>query len=65
MRDKNYSDAIDMRATIDERVKDIAFKFDSQVQKKLVAGFDSYNLFENSTSSYRELPTPTSNEKEI
>lgn len=34
MRDKNYSDAIDMRATIDERVKDIAFKFDSQVPKK-------------------------------
>lgn len=34
LRDKNYSDAIDMRATIDERVKDIAFKLDSQVKKK-------------------------------
>lgn len=65
MRAKNYSDAIDMRATIDERVKDIALQFDSQVPKKLVAGFYSYHLFDNSTSSSRELPTPTSNEKEI
>ncbi|XP_065859884.1 protein transport protein SEC23 A [Euphorbia lathyris] len=33
LRAKNSSDAIDMRATIDERIKDIAAKFGSQVPK--------------------------------
>ncbi|KAI4349805.1 hypothetical protein L6164_010359 [Bauhinia variegata] len=33
LRAKNYSDAIDMRATIDERVKDIALNFGSQLPK--------------------------------
>ncbi|ONI14696.1 hypothetical protein PRUPE_3G002800 [Prunus persica] len=33
LRAKNYSDAIDMRATIDERIKDIALKFGSQAPK--------------------------------
>ncbi|KAL3537454.1 hypothetical protein ACH5RR_000820 [Cinchona calisaya] len=33
LRAKNSSDAIDMRATIDEIVKDIALKFGSQVPK--------------------------------
>lgn len=36
LRAKNYSDAIDMRATIDERVKDIASKLGSQVPKNLL-----------------------------
>jgi hypothetical protein len=33
LRAKTFSDAIDMRATIDERVKDIASKFGSQMPK--------------------------------
>ncbi|KAE8671237.1 Sec23/Sec24 protein transport family protein isoform 3 [Hibiscus syriacus] len=33
LRAKSYSDAIDMQTTIDERVKDIALKFGSQVPK--------------------------------
>ena len=33
LRAKNHSDAIDMRATIDERVKDIALKFGFQLPK--------------------------------
>lgn len=33
LRAKNHSDALDMRATIDERVKDIAVKFGSQLPK--------------------------------
>ncbi|XP_057439149.1 protein transport protein SEC23 A [Lotus japonicus] len=33
LRAKNQSDAIDMRATIDERIKDIALKFGSQLPK--------------------------------
>ncbi|KAJ1393340.1 Zinc finger, Sec23/Sec24-type [Sesbania bispinosa] len=33
LRAKNHSDAIDMRATIDERIKDIALKFGSQLPK--------------------------------
>ncbi|KAM7249860.1 hypothetical protein ACFE04_019639 [Oxalis oulophora] len=36
LRAKNYSDAIDMRATIDERVKDIASKLGSQ-EEPLIA----------------------------
>ncbi|XP_021280332.1 protein transport protein SEC23 [Herrania umbratica] len=39
LRAKNYSDAIDMRTTIDERVKDIAFKFGSQVPKSKLYRF--------------------------
>ncbi|KAK9274533.1 hypothetical protein L1049_021782 [Liquidambar formosana] len=39
LRAKNYSDAIDMRATIDERVKDIAFKFGSQLPKSKLYRF--------------------------
>ena len=33
LRAKNHSDAIDMRATIDERIKDIALKFGPQAPK--------------------------------
>ncbi|KAK9950737.1 hypothetical protein M0R45_006209 [Rubus argutus] len=33
LRAKNYSDAIEMRSTIDERINDIALKFGSQVPK--------------------------------
>ncbi|GMN52188.1 hypothetical protein TIFTF001_021339 [Ficus carica] len=33
LRAQNYANAIDMRATIDERIKDIAVKFGSQVPK--------------------------------
>lgn len=36
---KNYSDAIDMRATIDERVKDITIKFGSQLPKSKLYRF--------------------------
>ncbi|XP_057995882.1 protein transport protein SEC23 A isoform X2 [Hevea brasiliensis] len=36
---KNYSDAIDMQATIDERIKDIALKFGSQVPKSKLYRF--------------------------
>ncbi|KAJ9696836.1 hypothetical protein PVL29_008843 [Vitis rotundifolia] len=36
---KNYSDAIDMRATIDERVKDITVKFGSQLPKSKLYRF--------------------------
>ncbi|XP_044493429.1 protein transport protein SEC23-like [Mangifera indica] len=39
LRAKNYSDAIDMRTTIDERVKDIALKFGSQVPKSKLYRF--------------------------
>lgn len=39
LRAKNYSDAIDMRATIDERVKDITQKFGSQVPKSKLYRF--------------------------
>ncbi|PON88785.1 Sec23/Sec [Trema orientale] len=39
LRAKNYSDAIDMRATMDERVKDIALKFGSQVPKSKLYRF--------------------------
>ncbi|KAL7082106.1 hypothetical protein ACP275_14G080000 [Erythranthe tilingii] len=33
LRAKNFSDAVDMRVTLDERIKDIATKFGSQVPK--------------------------------
>ncbi|KAE8699647.1 bifunctional glutamate/proline--tRNA ligase-like [Hibiscus syriacus] len=36
---KSYSDAIDMRTTIDERVKDIALKFSSQAPKSKLHWF--------------------------
>uniref|UniRef100_A0A803NQ11 Protein transport protein SEC23 n=1 Tax=Cannabis sativa TaxID=3483 RepID=A0A803NQ11_CANSA len=39
LRAKNYSDAIDMRKTIDERIKDIALKFGSQVPKSKLYRF--------------------------
>lgn len=39
LRAKNFSDAIDMRATINERVKDIALKFCSQVPKSKLSRF--------------------------
>ncbi|KDP28342.1 hypothetical protein JCGZ_14113 [Jatropha curcas] len=39
LRAKNYSDAVDMRATIDERIKDIALKFGSQVPKSKLHRF--------------------------
>lgn len=39
LRAKNYSDAIDMRTTIDERVKDIALKFGSQLPKSKLYRF--------------------------
>jgi hypothetical protein len=39
LRAKNSSDAIDMRATINERVKDIALKFCSQVPKSKLYRF--------------------------
>lgn len=39
LRAKNYSDAIDMRTTIDERVKDITQKFGSQVPKSKLYHF--------------------------
>ncbi|XP_015891797.3 protein transport protein SEC23 A [Ziziphus jujuba] len=39
LRAKNYSDAIDMRSTIDERIKDIALKFGSQVPKSKLYRF--------------------------
>lgn len=39
LRAKNFSDAIDMRATIDERVKDITAKFGSQMPKSKLYRF--------------------------
>lgn len=39
LRAKTHSDAIDMRKTIDERVKDIALKFGSQVPKSKLYRF--------------------------
>ncbi|KAM1114687.1 hypothetical protein ACFX13_048215 [Malus domestica] len=39
LRAKNFSDAIDMRGTIDERIKDIALKFGSQVPKSKLYRF--------------------------
>lgn len=39
LRAKNYSDAVDMQTTIDERVKDIALKFGSQVPKSKLHRF--------------------------
>lgn len=39
LRAKNYSDAVDMQTTIDERVKDIALKFGSQVPKSKLYRF--------------------------
>lgn len=33
LRAKNFSDAVDMRVTLDERIKDVASKFGSQVPK--------------------------------
>ncbi|KAG8653351.1 protein transport protein SEC23 [Manihot esculenta] len=39
LRAKNYSAAIDMRATIDERIKDIALKYGSQLQKSKLYRF--------------------------
>ncbi|KAF7153816.1 hypothetical protein RHSIM_Rhsim01G0000300 [Rhododendron simsii] len=39
LRAKTFSDAIDMRATIDERVKDIASKFGSQMPKSKLYRF--------------------------
>ncbi|XP_010522855.1 PREDICTED: protein transport protein SEC23 [Tarenaya hassleriana] len=39
LRAKNQKDAIDMRATIDERIKDIALKFGSQVPKSKLFRF--------------------------
>lgn len=39
LRAKNHSDAIDMRATIDERIKDIALKFGSQLPKSKLHSF--------------------------
>uniref|UniRef100_A0A2P2MW30 Protein transport protein SEC23 n=1 Tax=Rhizophora mucronata TaxID=61149 RepID=A0A2P2MW30_RHIMU len=39
LRAKNYSDTIDMRATVDERIKDIAMKFGSQVPKSKLHRF--------------------------
>ncbi|XP_028770983.1 protein transport protein sec23-1 [Neltuma alba] len=39
LRAKNYSDAIDMRATVDERINDIAMKFGSQLPKSKLYRF--------------------------
>jgi len=39
LRAKNHSDAVDMQKTIDERVKDIALKFGSQVPKSKLYRF--------------------------
>ncbi|GLT71958.1 hypothetical protein SLA2020_439390 [Shorea laevis] len=39
LRAKNHSDAVDMQRTIDERVKDIALKFGSQVPKSKLYRF--------------------------
>ncbi|XP_059625517.1 protein transport protein SEC23 A [Cornus florida] len=39
LRAKNFSDAIDMRATVDERVKDIASKLGSQMPKSKLYRF--------------------------
>ncbi|OIV95336.1 hypothetical protein TanjilG_07492 [Lupinus angustifolius] len=39
LRAKNHVDAIDMRATIDERIKDIALKFGSQLPKSKLHRF--------------------------
>ncbi|ESW35239.1 hypothetical protein PHAVU_001G218200 [Phaseolus vulgaris] len=39
LRAKNHSDAIDMRSTIDERIKDIALKFGSQLPKSKLHSF--------------------------
>lgn len=39
LRAKNHSDAIVMRATIDERIKDIALKFGSQLPKSKLHSF--------------------------
>lgn len=39
LRAKNSSDAVDMRTTIDERVKDIALKFGSQIPKSKLYRF--------------------------
>ncbi|KAK2970213.1 hypothetical protein RJ640_021649 [Escallonia rubra] len=39
LRAKNFSDAVDMRATIDERIKDIANKFGSQMPKSKLYRF--------------------------
>ncbi|OAY62009.1 protein transport protein SEC23 [Manihot esculenta] len=39
LRAKNYSDAIDMRTIIDERIKDIALRFGSQVPKSKLHRF--------------------------
>ncbi|KAK7269551.1 hypothetical protein RIF29_22282 [Crotalaria pallida] len=39
LRAKKYSDAIDMRATIDERIKDVALKFGSQLPKSKLQCF--------------------------
>ncbi|CAJ1873166.1 unnamed protein product [Sphenostylis stenocarpa] len=39
LRAKNQSDAIDMRSTIDERIKDIALKFGSQLPKSKLHSF--------------------------
>ncbi|GKV23320.1 hypothetical protein SLEP1_g33064 [Rubroshorea leprosula] len=39
LRAKNYSDATDMRSTIDERIKDIALKFGSPVPKSKLHRF--------------------------
>lgn len=45
LRTKNSSDGIDMRATIDERVKDIALKFGSQVPKSKFYRFPKDRAF--------------------
>ncbi|KAE8008395.1 hypothetical protein FH972_004911 [Carpinus fangiana] len=39
LRAKNFSDAVDMQTTIDERVKDIALKFGSQVPRSKLYRF--------------------------
>ncbi|KAG2693160.1 hypothetical protein I3843_08G080300 [Carya illinoinensis] len=39
LRAKNYNNAVDMQSTIDERVKDIALKFGSQVPKSKLYRF--------------------------
>ncbi|KAJ4825562.1 hypothetical protein Tsubulata_006496 [Turnera subulata] len=39
LRAKTFSDAVDMRTTIDERIKDIALKFGSQVAKSKLNRF--------------------------
>uniref|UniRef100_A0A5B7A2S4 Protein transport protein SEC23 n=1 Tax=Davidia involucrata TaxID=16924 RepID=A0A5B7A2S4_DAVIN len=39
LRAKNFSDALDMRATVDERVKDIASRFGSQMPKSKLYQF--------------------------